>query len=45
MCDYSTAIMAARQSMWKDLTSILDRVDIKEIEAYLDKRKGKEMEK
>ena len=39
--DYSSAILAAKQSQWKDLTAILDQTEIKDIEAYLDNRKGK----
>ena len=39
--DYSSAILAAKQSQWKDLTAILDQMEIKDIEAYLDDRKGK----
>jgi hypothetical protein len=42
MCDYSTAIIAARQhcAMPKNLKDILDGIPQQELEEYLDRRKG-----
>ena len=36
-------LQKAKENMWTDLAAILDQIDQKEIETYLDKRKAKEI--